>query len=249
MSKKEINKMILDIADAVSYNEQTSTNYFQESKVNFDEYLSRGLANLKLVSNTKHEKVLSKSESFFRRTVLAAKIAHECYNEWAFGSVKFQKMVYLCEKSSEMKFMTHYTKQAAGPMDNRFMHKIKAEFEKQGWFKVEKVVSGKFEKVQFTPLEGVNKYKNYYTNYFAETENKIQYLIDSFRKWKTDDVELVATIYASWDEILKENCFYSEQLIIKKVYAWHEKKKKFTEKEIEEKLQWMKEEGIHPKER
>ena len=245
MSEKKINKLILDVAEAVSYNEKTATEYLNENDIDIYNYVSRGLNELKEKKSPSTK--LTKSQTFFRRVVLAAKIAHDCHNEWTFGSVKFQKMVYLCEQVSQMNFSTNYSKQAAGPMDNKFIHSVKPQFEKQNWFKVEKIKSGKIEKVQFTPLDGIDGYKQYYNNYYQNVDNEIQHLIDTFKKWKTDNVELVATIYACWDEINNEKTTFSEELIIKKVYAWHKNKKKFSEEEINNTITWMKEKGIYPK--
>jgi len=246
MSNKTLNKLLLDNAEAVSYNIEAANNYLEENEINIDDYISRGLKEIDSIYKPVQPKELTKSKSFFRRVVLAAKITHECHNEWTFGSVKFQKMVYLCEQVSQMNFSTNYSKQAAGPMDNKFIHSVKPQFEKQGWFSVKKVKSGNYEKVQFSPLEGVEGYKKYYTSYYQDVDTEIQYLIDTFRKWKTDDVELVATIYSCWDEINNEKMIFSEQLIIQKVYAWHKKKKKFSENEITKTLDWMREQGIYP---
>ena len=246
MSTKKINKLLLDTADAVSHNVDSAKAYFKEEGVNIDDYLARGIKAFKEVKKPQIKKELTKSQSFFRRVVLAAKIAHECHDERTFGSVKFQKMVYLCEKVSQMNFSTNYSKQAAGPMDNKFIHSVKPQFEKQGWFSVQKVKNGGYEKVQFSPLDGVDGYKKYYSSYYQNVESDIQQLIETFRKWKTNDVELVATIYSCWNEINNSNTIFSEKLIIKKVYAWHKKKKKFSEDDITNMLNWMKEKGIFP---
>lgn len=244
MSSKKLNKLLLDAAEANSYNVESAEQYLKEEDVDFDKYLTRGLDELNSTTEPKQE--LSKSQSFFRRVVLAAKIAHECHSERTFGSVKFQKLVFLCEKVSNMNFSTNYSKQAAGPMDNKFIHSVKPQFEKQGWFSVKKVKDGNFEKVQFTPLENVNNYKQYYSKYYSDEDSDIQHLIDTFRRWKTNDVELVATIYSCWLEINDENSIFSEPLLVQKFYAFHKKKKKFSEKEILTMLDWMKEKGICP---
>lgn len=248
MSDEILNKMSLDMAEAVSFNVDTADNYIKENNIDIEKYINRGFDQLnpKNVSQPKQKQELSKSKSFFRRVVLAAKIAHECHNEWTFGSVKFQKMVYLCEQVSQMNFCTNYSKQAAGPMDNKFIHSVKPQFEKQGWFKVEKVKTGKYEKVQFTPLESVEGYQKYYSSYYQEVDTEIQFLIDTFRKKKTDEVELVATLYDCILEAKKEKSIISDELLIKKVYAWNKSKKKFSKNQIVSGLRWMEEKGIYP---
>ncbi len=243
MSRKEVNNLVLDAAEAVSYNEETAVDYLFENDVNIDDYLTRGLAMINLKSKVQ-PLILNKSQSFFRRAVLAAKIAHEYHNERTFGAVKFQKLVYLSEQISEMKFVSDYRKHAAGPMDHKFIHSIKKEFEKQNWFKVEQ--HGEYKKWVFIPQEKVLGYSNYYTQYYGTISSDIQFLIDTFREWKTDKVELIATLYACWLDAKNENLIISENLLIQKVYSWHDSKKKFSEKDIKMEINWMEENGVYP---
>lgn len=243
MSKRKLNTLILDAAEANSHDVSSAKAYLEENNVDFQSFLERGIKDLgiKGKSSTK----LTKSQSFFRRLVLAARITEECHAEWAFGSVKFQKMVYLCEEVSNMNFCTNYSKQAAGPFDNRFMHSIKKGFEKQGWFSVQKE-KGQYGKTTFTPLDKLDSYRQYYDRYFGQEKESIEYLIQIFKPWKTDDVELVATIYACWSEINVNQEVFSEGLIVERVYAWHSAKRKFHEDQILSSARWMQQEGIYP---
>lgn len=244
MGKGKINKIILDSAKAVSYNEKVAEKYLIAEDVDVELYVKMGLAELKKPKKTALK--LTKSQTFFRRLVLAARITHECHREWTFGSVKFQKMVYLCEEASRMNFSTNYTKQAAGPFDHKFMHTVKAGFEKQKWFSVEKVKSGKYEKVQFSPMPNMLAYQNYYEKYYFESKKDIEHIIATFKKWKTDDVELVATLYSCWIELNKNEEDSSKENLTKKLYAWHKKKKKFKPERVSKFIDWMLENGIYP---
>jgi hypothetical protein len=244
MSKSKINKIILDAAEAVSYDDVTAEEYLVANDVDINSFISKGFAEL---SKPKHAtKKLTKSQTFFRRLVLAARITHECYNEWTFGSVKFQKMVYLCEEASRMNFSTNYTKQAAGPFDNKFMHSVKTGFEKQNWFSVQKVKNGRYEKVEFSPMPNMLAYQQYYDRYYADVKDEIEHLITTFKKWKTNDVELVATLYSCWDELNEKGEDSSKDNLTKKLYAWHEKKKKYKQEQVSNSIDWMLETGIFP---
>jgi hypothetical protein len=244
MSSKNINKLILDSADAVSHCEESAEQYLIEEGIDFEAYLSKGMSDLNIKPTAKAKKELDKSQSYFRRAVLAAKIVHECYQEWTFGVVKFQKLVYLSEQVSSMNFASDYRKQAAGPMDHKFIHSIKGEFEKQKWFSVKQ--EGQYKKWVFTPGNNLEGYKNYYQSYFSNESEDIQFLIDSFRKWKTVDVELIATLYACWKEAKVENALINDDLLKQKVYKWHTAKGKFKEDDIISKIRWMEENGVYP---
>ncbi len=244
MSKDILNKLILDSAMAVSHNSDTANQYLNEKGLDFENFAKKGFEEIIALKSTK--KTLSKSETFFKRSVLAAKIVEECYQEWTFGSVKFQKLLYLCEHASKMNFATKYTKQAAGPMDNRFIHAIQKEFERQKWFSIAKVKSGIYTKVTFTPMENLSAYKNYYQGYYSNVEDEIQSLIDTFREWKTDDVELVATIFYCWDKFNDDNISFSIELLTQAVYDFHKSKAKFSENQIARSFEWMEENGVYP---
>lgn len=246
MDKKELNKLNLDAADAYSENPDTAEEYLLSEGVDIEWYIKKGFDDLNLPFSTS-KKQLTKSQSFFHRVVLAARIVDEYHNERTFGSVKFQKVLYLCENSSRMSLTTHYTKQAAGPMDNRFIYKVRNEFEKQGWFRVQKTGSGKLSKVDFIPLENAGGYKKYYERYYSETDEPITHLINIFRRWKTKDVELVATIFSCMNELNKEGSQTSEDNIVKRVYDWHKEKAKYSEDDILCCYRWMEENRITPK--
>jgi len=187
-----------------------------------------------------------KPNQYFKRAVLAAEIASQLYNEFTFGHVKFQKIVFLCEHVSNMEISGRYSKQIAGPYDRKFMHSIDQEFERQKWFKVTKQKNGKYEKYIYIPLIGLQKYKLYYTRYFAQEDDKIQYIINVFRKEKTNFVEMIATLYACWLEIISNNEIFSENLILKKFYDWSLEKEKYEREEVLNGIIWIREAGITP---
>lgn len=245
-NKKEIiNKLNLEIANDISKSVESSISFLKENDVNIEFYINKGISELEKLNNAP-KKHLTKSQTFFRRVVLGAEIANNCYQEKTFGSVKFQKLIYLCEQVSRMEFATNYSKQAAGPFDNKLMHSIRNEFLKQKWFKVENVKKGKYNKVEFTPMENVNKYKPYYIKYYSSVHSDIQQIIEVFKKSYTNEVELVATIFSCWAEVIDNKMIFSDKLIVKMVYDWSKEKKKFSENQIINKIKWMQESGLVP---
>lgn len=244
MSKDKLDRISHDLADSVSVDSTSSKKFLESKSIDFNSFVNRGLKDLENLR--KKKKKLTKSQTFFRRVVLAAEIVYKCHNHRTFGRVKFQKLLFLCEQVPQMELSTNYTKQAAGPFDNKFMHSIGKEFKKQKWFDVKKVHENGYSKVNYTPLENVENYKKYYNNYFLDIDEKIQFLIKLFFYSKTREIELVATIYACWQEAISNKMILSESLIINLVYDWAKEKKKFSEEEIITKISWMKEKGVYP---
>lgn len=187
-----------------------------------------------------------KCNIYFKRTTLAAEIANNLCNEPTLGRVKFQKLIYLCEHAAEMNLNDKYEKFAAGPFDSKFMHSIEREFKKQKWFEVQKVKDGNFSRSFYKPLEKVDSYKKYYDSYFGDCKNKIQYIIDLFRSLKTDQTEIVATLYACAIELNHNHKRISIENLTNSFYSWSTEKKKYKEEQVIQSWKWMKEKGVVP---
>lgn len=201
----------------------------------------------KLLEEHDKEDAHAKQKQYFMRAVLAAEIVNELKDEISFGRVKFQKMVYLCENVVHMNLSDNrYKKFAAGPFDNRFMHSINEEFKKQKWFEAKIIKDGIYSKQRYFELEKKNKYKEYYDKYFSGQDEAIQRIISLLRKQRTDFVELIATIFFCWKEILDENQDFSNELIYSKLYSWAKEKKRFSIDEIDNAIEWMEKEDLTP---
>jgi len=232
---------------------ENELNSFDNLNSNFEYKLDDSKINLQAifeeVSKEEHTFEINhcpKSKNiYFKRVVLAAEIANQLYNEPTFGHVKFQKIVYLCEQANSMQLDDRYCKQAAGPYDRKFMHTIDFELEKQNWFSVKKDNTDKYGRYVFKPLDGLLKYKDYYKKYYSNDDN-IQLIINLFKKEKTNFVELVATLYSCWTEIITNNDTFSEELILKKLYAWSKEKKKYSEIEVIKTITWMRDKSLIP---
>jgi|ERR1700757_2970760 len=194
-----------------------------------------------LEANTKKKN----QETFFKRVVLAAEIANNLYNEPTFGHVKFQKLVYLSEHIAEMNLNHRYSKQAAGPFDNKFMHSIDTQFQKNKWFKIDKIEENNIKRFKYSPLENCENYKKYYDSYFSNKKDGIQSLIETFRKKKTDSVEITATIFACLIELKAKQNFTKDHLL-ELFYNWSDKKRRFSENDIVSNWKWMQEIGLIP---
>lgn len=254
MKKKSDNELystiVNDIAESVSDNTKSAESFLKEQGIDIEIHIAKGVDQIdKLLYKQKKNSQKSKSkksELFFKRTVLAAEIASQLYREPTFGHVKFQKIVYLCEQISELKADKNYSKQAAGPYDNRFMHTIDRELKRQNWFDVSKKSKGGYSKFEYKPLENIDKYKDYYNRYFYYANDEIQWLINTFRKKRTNDVELIATLFYCWKEIVMSSYIFSDTLLIEKFYQWSKEKKKFDEFTVRNGIRWMRESDLIP---
>lgn len=183
-------------------------------------------------------------QTYFKRVVLAAEIVDRLHNEPTLGRVKFQKLVYLCEHAAEMNLAERYYKQAAGPFDNKFMHSIDKEFRKQRWFEIEKLKDNNITRYKFIPLEKHEEYKRYYNNYFGNNNETIQFIIELFRKEKTEFTELATTVFACYMELKNKSVFIDKPSLVDIFYNWAETKKRFTVESIVYSFNWLREKGL-----
>jgi uncharacterized protein YwgA len=182
--------------------------------------------------------------TFFKRVVLAAEIAYQLHNEPTFGRIKFQKLVYLCEHVAQMNLHDRYSKQAAGPFDNKFMHSIEAEFKRNKWFAVAKVNDGKINRTKYTLLPNVESYKLYFQSYFGDQIEALEFIIDMFRTVKTDTAEIAATLYACQLDLRKTSDIISQMSLLKQFYNWSKEKKRFDQNTVIAIWHWMVENGL-----
>jgi hypothetical protein len=191
-------------------------------------------------------KTSSKSRNYFKRAVLAAEITSQLYDEPTFGHVKLQKLIFLCENMSGFDFNNMYSKQAAGPYDNKFMHSIDLQFQKQKWFRVILEKKLNYTKCTYVPSAKFNDHKKYFANYFMSSLQRIQFVIDTFRSENTRRVELIATLFSCWQELLDNDKLVNESTLLESLYNWSIEKKKYTKEEVVTAIVWMNQNGFVP---
>ncbi len=195
----------------------------------------------KILSDLKKSDVKVTKIDYHKRTVLAAEIVCKLQNEYTFGHLKLQKLMYLCQHTTSMNLHTNFLKQAMGPYDPNLMRSIDKQFKVNKWFEYS---SNDYPK--YKPLDRVGEHKEWYERYFEDQLSDIDFLLEKFRKYRTDQVEIIATIFACWKEALEYKELINNELIIKKFYLWHEDKAKYERERIIKAFEWMTEEGMCP---
>jgi hypothetical protein len=182
--------------------------------------------------------------TYFKRIVLAAKIASELYGQPTFGRIKFQKLMYLCEHAANLKLEQRYSKQVAGPFDNKFMHTIELEFKTHEWFEVVKVNDGYMKRSKYVPLHKMDEYRKYYYSYFPNCLDSINYVIDLFKTLNTDTTEIAATLVACHLEILHKDEQFSEPKLLELFFSWSKEKERFKHDLVRSVWIWLNEKNL-----
>ena len=195
-----------------------------------------------ILKSIKSEQKKVTNIDYHKRIVLAAEIVFQLNKEYTMGHLKLQKIIYLCENITTMSLHTNFLKQAMGPYDPSMMRSIDKQLKKNNWY-----IFTPNNFPLYKPLQNAGGHKVWYERYFSDQSSDINFLINTFRKSKSEKVELVATLYACWLEAIEKKMIISNALLIKMVYEWSKIKEKFSESTIQLAIEWMNETGIKPK--
>jgi restriction endonuclease S subunit len=179
----------------------------------------------------------------FRRSVLAAEIAERLYEEPTFGHVKMEKMLFLTERLCRIDIGSHYHRDAAGPYDNRALRSIDSQLKKQKWFDVKRTEKGN----RYVPMQNRGKHKSYFDRYYSSVASTFDKIINTFKTQRTEQCEIVATLYSAWEDLLHSNKSFTDADIVNEVLNnWHESKKRISQDRWLSAIQWMRENGLAP---
>ena len=187
----------------------------------------------------------AKANHHFKRAVLAAAIVHELHEERTFGRVKLQKLLYLTEHHlALLELQGLYVRDAAGPHDNAMMRSVVSQMEKRKWYRAVKREGGKGE--QYVPLENSGGHQKYFERY-CQDQQSFNSFLQLFRTLDTQRCEIVATLFAAWNDLLLEKQTANDDCIVAQVLKnWHEKKKAIPEDRWRKALGWMRVNNLIP---
>lgn len=182
-------------------------------------------------------------DNIFAQAILLCKIIEKLRN-YNLGRVKAEKTLYLIEKEVGFDFNNKYVREAAGPLSENIYKCESIISKKNKWVNIKKVK----KHIEYETLPNFHKYSQYYDKYFSSYDNQIENIIDIIRNYSTDKAEMVATLYAAWNDFIIKKDKVSDIEIVKDVREnWNDRKKRFNEKEWLEVLEEMKQNGLTPK--
>jgi type I restriction enzyme S subunit len=191
------------------------------------------------------EEPISKRKMVFKRLLLSAYILDNICEEPTTGHVKFEKLLYLSEHCAEIPIHGEYHRKAAGPYDPKALYAIDGQLKNNKWFERKK---SKDDSRAYTRLEKANDYKKYLaSNLNGMQKNIVDKLIRLFKRVRTIQCEIVATLYGAWNDFLIEGVQPSDEQIVNEVLTnWHKNKEKVDRKRWLDALTWMRKENIIP---
>lgn len=188
-------------------------------------------------------KQINCKDNIFAQAILLCRVI-EKLNNYNLGRVKAEKTLYLIEKDIGFDFDNNYVREAAGPLSESIYKCESVISKKNKWIKVNKVK----KHIEYEILSDFSKYSKYYDKYYSNYDNQIEEIIEKVKNYSTDKSEMVATLYASWNDFIIKEEEISDIKIVKDVREnWNDTKKRFKENEWLDVLKEMKLVGLIPK--
>ncbi len=196
------------------------------------------------VPNSKFDNVLQ------LRLAIAGTIIDELDKDKTLGRIKLAKVFYLIDQNIVENLETKYIREAAGPLDQRLLYNEKIGIEALGneydYFYANKRPGSKGQ-IQYKPGPNLKNLAGQARKLFGHDYFKITNVIDLLRPLDTAQCEIVATLYACWNDLLLSKKQSKDLDIINEFRnKWHMKKKRFSENRLQKALSWMKDNGLVP---
>lgn len=179
------------------------------------------------------------SKKGFARQVLAGKVVSVFKDDPNFSNIKFQKIQFLAENLIEVDLGQNYYYQAAGPYDNSFMKSIYGHFKTQKWFDS--------QNQRFVPLAKAEKIEEYYQGYFGSMQDSLDKLFSLLYQTTEAETEIIATIYAVWNNRIIEDTSMSDNELIEDFYKWSDRKQQYSNEQIIVGLKWLRDNNLEPR--
>ena len=160
-----------------------------------------------------------------------------------FGHVKIAKIAYMTEAHIGLDLDINPVKDAAGPHDHQRLIKVEYCAEKKNWFDVRKNNKGYHltEKRSFKNLVKITE------DALGEHKKAVDRLIKLFVPRTTQEAEIIATVFAAWNNLLLNNQPVSDENIVYEAREnWHKDKLKISQGNFLKGIEWLKKAKIVP---
>ena len=194
------------------------------------------------------EKTQIKPKENDLRLTLATMIVKSLANSKGFGKTKFAKVFYMADMICDQDLGTKYYRDVAGPIDYNVLyssnHKIENLAEEHGYFTIKKIGNS----FRYITGKNIQEVEDSATLFFGSEVTKLEKLINKFKSLNTEQAEIVATLFACWNDLLIDKKDITDQLIVHEFQNnWDPSKTRFDTERLFSILEQMKKHSITPR--
>lgn len=183
------------------------------------------------------------------RAAIGCYAIHKMSDKPYFGRTAAMKVIYMAEVDVGMRLQFQFEREAAGPLDP-WIYRFEEEGEREGWFKVVESTSANGKtKVQYQPGRSLAEQAAQAERLLTSDQRKeLDRLLALLSDKKTEEVEIVATLFAAWNDFLIDGHAPTDDEIVTEVREhWHEKKERFTPSQLRQWLGWLRQNNLVPR--
>lgn len=160
-----------------------------------------------------------------------------------FGRTAAMKVLYLAQAHVGLELGLKPMREAAGPLDS-WLYRFEEQGEREAWFKV---VDDK-KKIEYRAGRALAEQSAQAERTFtADQRKEFDRLLALFSDRATEEAEIIATLFAAWNDFLIDGHEPSDDEIVREVREnWHEKKGRFTPALLRKWLGWLRQNDLVP---
>lgn len=160
-----------------------------------------------------------------------------------FHHVKAEKIVHLVEAHLGIDLERMPVKAAAGPNDYPHLKKVESRAKKANWFDVRQAKTGGVH--TYYKKSGFDALLDKAAAAFGERAAEVDALINLLLPLNTRQAEIVATLYAAWNNLLLLGRSPSDEEIVYEAREnWHSSKLEIEREKFFRGLEWMRKHGL-----
>ena len=186
-----------------------------------------------------------KGSVFFRRAAFDAYVVHILANDENLGRTKIEKITHLTEYHCGVDFDREPVRDAAGPVDYVSRRKVESLAKKQGWYSTVEAV-GRLG-VEYVPGPKILDALPIAKRTMGIHKAAIDALIELMRPLDTGRCEIIATLYAAWNDLLLKRINPTDEQILHEAREnWHPKKLRIPLEKWKRAIDWMRAQNLVP---
>ncbi|QIB65603.1 restriction endonuclease subunit S [Kineobactrum salinum] len=183
------------------------------------------------------------------RAAIGCYAVNNLANAQYFGRTAAAKVLYLAQAHIGLKLGLQPERKAAGPLDP-WIYDFERQGQDKGWFEVNKktLKSGR-KKTEYRCLSALSE-PSTRAEALMSSEQKVEFdrLIYALTDKTTEQVEIIATLFAVWNDFLIDSIQPTDEQIIADMREnWHERKARFSPSDLKPWLSWLRRENFTPR--
>lgn len=165
-----------------------------------------------------------------------------------FGRTAAMKAFYLAQAHVGLELGFQPWRDAAGPLDS-WIYRFEDEGKERGWFKVvEGATSDGHKKIEYRAGDRLAEQTVLAERQLSESQRQeLDRMLKLFADKTTEEVEIIATLFAAWNDFLIDGRTPSDDEIVTEVREnWHVSKARFAPTLLRQWLNWLRQNNLIP---